>query len=324
MRSCLLVIFLALHAWTLNISAEERTSEEPAPVLRARWSEDWSILRDPAPIDESSTSITPRFLRRLKFLPLNEEGDIYLSFGGEYRLAYELYDETGFDVSDVGYQDALQHRVALHSDLHLTRRWRAFAEFGYAQVNGREGGASAVDQTDIDVWQLFVDHRLPLGDKGRVVFRIGRQLIETGNVFITAGEANNIRLVYNGGRIAWLKDDFVPFEAFGAEYVDYASGTFDMSGTDEYFWGLRMGRRLEDLGWDLNGRQFEQGGANRHDELRHTVMLWVNRPLVGERQWGLDYYLAYQFGEYNDKPNESDISAFAVFGELRYAFFPAS
>jgi hypothetical protein len=70
-------------------------------------------------------------------------------------------------------------------------------------------------------------------------------MIETANVFITAGEAHNIRLVYNGGRVAWVTEDFVPFEAFGAEYVDYDNGTFDMSGDDEYFWGLRGGRPPE-------------------------------------------------------------------------------
>jgi hypothetical protein len=213
----------------------------------------------------------------------------------------------------------------------LNRWWRFFVQFGYAAVNDREGGAKTIDETNVNFWQLFLDSRISVGDHGRVVLRLGRQLIETGNVFITAGEAHNVRLYYNGGRIAWLKEDFVPFEAFGAEYVDYADGAFDMSGNGEYFWGLLAGARLKQpqldlhllyLGWDLVDRQFEQGGAGRHDELRHTLMLWLNRPLVGNRQWGLDYYLAYQFGEYDDRPGGSDISAFGGFGLVRYALFP--
>jgi hypothetical protein len=104
-----------------------------------------------------------------------------------------------------------------------------------------------------------------------------------------------------------------------------------MSGDGEYFWGLRAGFRHEKtqtdvhflyLGWDLKDRQFEQGGAERHDELRHTLLVWLNRPLIGERQWGLDYYLAYQFGEYDEQPEESDIHALAAFGEVRYALLP--
>jgi hypothetical protein len=156
-------------------------------------------------------------------------------------------------------------------------------------------------------------------------------MIETAGAFITAGEAHNVRLVYDGGRIVWVNDDFVPFEVFGVEYVNYADGAFDMSGTGEYFWGLRGGMRLEQtqlelhllyLGWDLVERQFEQGGGGRHDELRHTVMLWLNRPLVGDRQWSVDGYLAYQFGTYDDRRGGSDINAFAGFGLVRYAFLP--
>jgi hypothetical protein len=81
----------------------------------------------------------------------------------------------------------------------------------------------------------------------------------------------------------------------------------------------------------LKDRQFEQGGGGRHDEQRHTLLFWLNRPLNIERQlylpldkvnqWGLDYYLAYQFGEYEDQPGGSDISAFAGFGEVRYGVY---
>ncbi len=311
--------------------AETSAPDPPTPTPRARWSEDWSVLRDPAPLTEDPPAAA-RLLGPLKYIPLSSSGDFYLSLGGEYRFAYELYEEADAGVSDIGFQDAPQHRVALHTDLHLTSRWRVFAELGYAAVHGREGGAKAVDEADMNVWQLFGDFRQPVGDHGRIVLRAGRQLIETANVFITAGEAHNIRLVYNGGRVAWIKGDFVPFEAFAAEYVDYADGAFDMSGNGEHFWGLRAGvqvERLESdlhflyLGWELKDRQFEQGGAERHDETRHTLLLWLNRPLTGDRQWGLDYYLAYQLGEYDD-PGTSDIRVFAAFGGVRYAILPRS
>jgi hypothetical protein len=158
---------------------------------------------------------------------------------------------------------------------------------------------------------------------------LGRQFIETANVYITAGEANNIRLVYNAGRVAWLTGSSSPFEAFAAEYVDYADGAFDMSGTDEYFWGTRYTKPLHMittdlsflyLGWQLKDRYFEQGGAAQNDETRHTLMFWLNQPLTDNSQLGLDYYLVYQFGSYEDQPGGSDINAFAAFGEIKYAF----
>jgi hypothetical protein len=337
MRLHLLVAAILSCIGTAAIAAEDTAPESPKavqepvpkPAPRARWSEDWSTLRDITPLEDAPPPTGYRFLQPIKYIPLNKSGDAYLSLGGEYRLAYELYDKVDMGISNIRRQDALQNRVALHADLHLSPRWRVFAQLGYASVHDRDGGAKTIDETNPDLWQLFADYRIPLQDDERFVLRLGRQMIETANVFITAGEAHNIRLVYNGGRVAWVTEDFVPFEAFGAEYVDYDNGTFDMSGDDEYFWGFRGGVRLEEiqsslhflyLGWDLDDRQFEQGGAGRHDELRHTVMLWFNRPLTGNRQWGLDYYLAYQFGDYDDA-NNSNISAFAAFGEVKYAIF---
>jgi hypothetical protein len=309
---------------------ENLEPQQPKPVPRARWSEDWSVLRE-VPLRDTMPSTEPGFLRPIKYIPLTKSGNCYLSFGGEYRIAFEMYNEADMGISDIGYQDALQHRLTVHADWHLNQNWRIFCQLGYAAVNGREGGANAVDETAPDIWQLFIDSRFTVAGSDRVVIRLGRQMIETANVFITAGEAHNIRLVYNGGRVAWIQDDFIPFEAFAAEYVDYADGWFDMSGTGEYFWGLRGGFRHEEtetafnflyLGWSLKDRQFEQGGADRHDELRHSLMAWINRPLIGDRQWGIDYYLVYQFGSYDDQPGGSDIQAFAAFGEVKYAIYP--
>ena len=316
--------------------------KQPGPKPRARWSEDWSTWGDLAPLLDTEPVSTGEFWRPLKNIPLNKSGDTYLNLGGEARLAYEIYDDKDMGISDIGYQDALQLRLAVHADLHLNRHWRIFSQLGYGEVlDSREGGEKTADEADINFWQLFVDYRLPVHNDDRMVFRLGRQLIETGNLFINAGEGNNVRQVYDGLRIAWLDGNFIKFAAFATEYVDFADETFAMSGTDEYFWGLRTGMRFQQpdfelhfhyTGWDLKDRQFEQGGGGRHDEQRHTLLLRLNRPVNIERQlfrpldkmnhWGLDYYLAYQFGEYKDKPGGSDIKAFAGFGEIKYVFYP--
>jgi hypothetical protein len=174
---------------------------------------------------------------------------------------------------------------------------------------------------------------LTLENDERIVLRLGRQMIETANLFINAGEGNSVRQYYDGLRIVRTSDNFTPIDTFAAEYVDFADDRFDMSGTGEYFWGGRAGIRLPtqalDLhflytGWELMDRQFEQGGGAPHDELRHTFLLWLNRALTFTQQWGLDYYLAYQSGEYDDRPGGSDIDAFAAFGEMRYAIHPKS
>jgi len=317
------------------IAAEQRVatpaSKRPGPIPRARWSEDWSTVGNPAPLVDDGEVDSGEFWRPLKHIALDESGDSYLSLGGEARFAYEVYDDKDMGISDIGDQDAQQLRLALHADLHLNKRWRVFGQIGYGAIlDNREGGEKTADETDPDIWELFVDYRVPVSDGERVVVRLGGQLIETGALFINAGEGNNVRQSYDGLRVGWLDGNFVKAAAFAAEYVDFDDDSFSMSGTGEYFWGLRSGARLAQpeldihflyTGWDLKDRQFEQGGAARHDELRHTLLLWFDRPLNQERQLGLNYYLAYQFGEYEDQPGDSDISAFAGFGEAKYAFY---
>lgn len=320
-----MTITTLLLLWTIAAADSTTGPQKPKPVPRARWSENWSAVRDNAPLTSDDS------WRPSKYIPLNKSGNSYLSLGGEYRLAYEMYDPADMGISDIGHQDAMQHRVALYADLHMNPKLRFFGELGYAAVGDREGGEKAVDEADVNIWQIFADYRFTVDKSTRVVLRLGRQIIETANVFITAGEAHNVRLYYDGSRIVWIENNFIRFDAFAAEYVDYADGRFEMSGTGEYFWGSRFGMRLKEpeidlscyyLGWELKDRQFEQGGASRHDELRHTFMLWLNRPLIERRQWGLDYYLAYQAGQYDDRPGGSDIKAFAAFGEFRHAFYP--
>jgi hypothetical protein len=309
-------------------SGNRQITEQPLPAfsLRHRWSEDWSVVNTPDRAVE--TTWLP-----YKYIPLNDGGTNFVSLGGEYRLAYESYDRADRGISEIGYQNALQNRLALHADWQLGQQWRLYGQLGVASVNDREGGATAVDESDVNVWQLFIDYHMPVNEDERFVFRLGRQFIETANVFITAGEANNVRLVYDGGRVAWVTESSAPFEAFVAEYVDYADAAFAMSGTGEYFWGLRYSEPVHKvdtnlsflyMGWDLKDRQFEQGEDSRYDETRHMLMLWFNKPLSGIDQVGLDYYLVYQFGKFEDQPGGSDIQAFAAFGEAEYAFLKGS
>lgn len=322
-------------------AASNQDGNRPKPIPRARWSEDWSTFGNVTPLLYPEVTSTNNFWDPIKYIPLNESGESYLSFGGEARLAYEVYDDKDMGISDVGDQNTLQLRLASHMDWRLDRHWRIFGQLGYGRVDNREGGKKSADETDVDIWEMFIGYRFLFEGNERVVIRLGRQLIETANLFINVGEGNNVRQHYDGLRVGWIDDDFIKLDVFAAEYVDFEDGYFDMSGTDEYFWGFTAGMRHQQidldfyfsyLGWDLKDRQFEQGGGGRHDEERHTLLFRIHRPLNLERQllrpvdkqshWGFDYYLAYQFGEFEDQPGDSDIDAYAAFGEVRYAFYP--
>jgi hypothetical protein len=132
-----------------NIPVEgsaEQPKNKPAPKQpgskpRERWSEDWSTIGDPAPLFGTDQPPIDNFWRPLKYIPLNKSGETYLSLGGESRLSYEFYDDKDMGISDIGYQDAMQLRLALHADLHLNRNWRIFSQLGYGKIlDNREGG----------------------------------------------------------------------------------------------------------------------------------------------------------------------------------------
>jgi len=309
-------------------AAQEQAEEElsnavPFHLPRTRWSEDWSVLNVPGfPYDS--------FWRPIKFIRLDAAGENYLSIGGEVRPFYEVYDPADRGLSDVGTENVAMLRLSVYTDWHLGPRWRLFGQLGAALAGDREGGNKIVDESHVNVWQLFVDHNVQLDAEKTLIVRLGRQIVETANTFITAGEANNLRLYHQGLRLALKRADFIAADAFVVEAVDYANGAFEMSGNGEYLWGGRAGKRLKSseiqlnvlyLGWSLFDRNFEQGAPKKFDETRHTLMLWVNRPLTIEKRFGLDYYLAYQFGTYEDRPSGSDIDAFGAYGGFEYAIF---
>ena len=173
MRRLLLLILFILQFDAQVVSAQDPI--EPAYAPRARWSEDWSSLRNFSPLVETEIPSAGQ-PTSFKYIPLDDSGESYLSLGAEYRLAYEIYEDADMGISSINKQDALQQRVALHANLHLSNEWRVFAELGNGMVTDRDGGNKTADETDLDIWQLFLDRRWHLENGDRFVLRGGRQL----------------------------------------------------------------------------------------------------------------------------------------------------
>ena len=141
-------LWLLALGWILaqdSLAAAEPESILPSPIPRARWSEDWSIL---GADDHRYESLSLPFKR----IPTNKDGTGYLSFGGEFRLNYEMYDPSDRDLTDIGKQDVIMNRLVAHGDWHPGKRWRVFGQFGYTAATDRDGGAKAGDQSDLDIW----------------------------------------------------------------------------------------------------------------------------------------------------------------------------
>ena len=177
-----------------------------------RYDENWSVLRD-AP-------------REGKYIPLTDDGSAYLSLGGEARARFEGFDDNLWGdppAPDDGY---LWLRVMPHADLHAGPA-RVFVQGIAGYARGVDAGKGPVDETEIDLLQGFADIRVPLGDRGSLTVRGGRELVALGSerlVGIRYGP--NIPQAFDGLR-AIVDDGPIRVDAFHLRPVAVGGGDFD-------------------------------------------------------------------------------------------------
>ena len=154
---------VAIVATTLSLfgrSAEGQIVAPPEivvqkpPYQRLRYDEDYLYLRDPAKRTD--------FWDPIKYIPLNSEGDWYLSFGGEARERYEFYHNNRWNPASLDQDGYLLQRYLLSADLHLGPSVRVFGQLQSSLENWRNGGPRPIDEDQLDVHQLFFDVRLPI------------------------------------------------------------------------------------------------------------------------------------------------------------------
>src|SRR5262249_5868896 len=101
-----------------------------------RYDEDWSGLRNPDCRTEQFDV--------LKFIPMGEQA--YASFGGEARLRYERYTNSGFGADPPTPSGYLLQRYLLHGDIHFSSTFRIFVQFQSGIESGRNGGPRPTDE----------------------------------------------------------------------------------------------------------------------------------------------------------------------------------
>ena len=76
----------------------------------------------------------------IKYVPLNESGGAYLSFGGEARIRYEYFHNPQWGLAPQDDNGYWLQRYMLHADAHVTDWFRAFVQFKSGLETGRNGG----------------------------------------------------------------------------------------------------------------------------------------------------------------------------------------
>lgn len=275
----------------------------------SRWAEDWRVMRDPAKRDD--------VLDRLKFLPLDGDGDVYLTLSGELRL--RVNHTTNPNLREVRAQRQDINRIVGGADLHVGPHFRAFAEIAHGGISGVELGAPAATlRNDLVLQQAFVEGNAEI-EGVAVGVRYGRQEFTDGpNLLVSQRDNNTIRYTLNGVR-AWARGSRVRADLFDLKPTQYGDlGTDDdVSDPARRFSGVTLGFAAP-TGWFGGSKLYVDPFFWRR---RNTVGAWggrigpATRYFAGVHAWGdagpltIDWTVNHQYGTYINQ----DIDAWQVF-----------
>jgi len=246
-------ILIVITLLLVPVSAAAQCQKKRPNLQPLRYDEDWSLLSDPDCKEEAIDDI--------KYIPLGRE-HWYLSFGGEIRYRYENYENPGFGVGPETPSGYILQRYLLHTDWHLDRYFRVFAQFQSGLEDGRNGGPRPTDEDIADLHQGFLD----ITDSSQNLrLRIGRQEIEFGTGhLIGASEGLNIRRAFDGFRFTfrhgrWTWNSTLTHPVLNRPY------TFDIPDHNQTEWGAGFTRAREHGGWSgyyigLNRKQASFNG----------------------------------------------------------------
>jgi hypothetical protein len=289
-----------------------------APAYKLlRYNEDYSFLKDPANRTD--------FFDPLKYIPLGQRDDNYLTLGADVRQWFESYHNDSFGLGPAnpqGNNTYFLQRYMFYGDLHIGSAFRVFAQTINGYEDGRIGGPRPdIDRDQFGIHQAFLDCKLPLGENDSVTWRLGRQEFEYGSGrLIDVREGPNLRLAFDAARALAKIGDW-SIDGWWAKPVLNNLNTFDdVPNTDISFWGVYGVRPIGDgskmnvdlyyLGFENKTAEYEQGtGA----EMRHSLgtRIWGH---PGAIEYNLEY--VYQFGTFAT----GQINAWTAANAIRYRF----
>ncbi|WP_375196382.1 alginate export family protein [Sphingobium sp.] len=302
---------VAALAWSAPAFADTNTPSYPAAAQGdgatvggynlSRWAEDWRAYRAPAKRDD--------FLDRLKYLPLDDDGDIYLTLSGEARARVNLTGNPQLIEGPEQRQDIL--RLVAGADLHVGEHLRFYGEVAHGQISGKNiGTPSGTFNNSFVHQQYFAEVKGRFGDLDLGI-RYGRQEFTDGpNLLISQRDNNTIRFVLNGTRV-WARTPTLRATLFDFETTNLGNGGLgdDVPDKNRRFSGVSAGFVVPE-NWLGGSRLFFDPFFWRR---RNRVGTWggVVAPAVryyaGARLWGdvgrlsLDWTLVHQYGEFQDR-----------------------
>ena len=280
-----------------------------------RWDEDYSYLKDPSTHDD--------FFDRIKYMPLNREGDWYLSLGGQLRYRFDYFNNSEFGAGAQDEDGFHLFRQLYHLDAHFGPNLRAFVQVNSGLIYGREGGSRPGDIDSIDIQQAFADLTVPFSQDNALTVRVGRQeLIYGAQRLIGPNDWINVRRTFDGGKLSFsMPHDTLDLFLVRPVLID----KYRLNSSDDHtaFAGIynvtEFGNLLPAahakldaylLLLDRSKSTTTEVGVNSD-----TFTLGV-RPHATPGPWDVDLEADWQFGRYDDRA----INAYSLAAQAGYTF----
>jgi Alginate export len=314
---CLVAVTMIITldtATPLTARAQSSGGDQPPRLTTIRYDEDYSYLRDPG-------LRTGAWWEPFKYVPLNQAGDIYLTFGGEARLRYEWIKGNNWGEGPAADDGYLWYRALPYADLHLGRYVRVFGQLVVAFADDKEPSVTPVDETGVDLLQGFIDLSLPVTSDASMALRGGRQMLLYGSErLIGIRYGPNVPRSFDGLKgmakfgewrvdASYVRPVAVGLRSFDDE-TDNGRSLWALYATRVLPFGEGTGVDSYYIGYQNKNAVFNQGAG---EELRHTL----GARLFGTAyawNWNLEGF--YQFGDFAD----GNISAWSVASDVGFTF----
>lgn len=296
---------LSCGTYVIAQSVASSTAQQERPVYNiVPYEEDWSYLHD--------RSQRSDWLDGIKYIHFGQNGQSFVSFGGEFRGTYERLGNDNWSDVPVAVDSFGLVRFLLHTDVHFGQHARIFLELQSGLEQGRSNGPRPIDEKKLDFLNAFLEIRP--NASGRVpTLRIGKQELQLGSGrLISVREGPNVRQSFYGFRIdqplqQWKMTGFAVRPAL--DRLGYFDGA-PQSATA--LWGVvgsRTWKRTElttinsaYFGLDRKLATYNRGSAR---EVRHTLSgnFVLNPPDKSDHkaELHLDIEGMFQFGSFGQQ-----------------------